>query len=334
MYGKLLAFYQLGAEARAEQALKKAFSVLPRVAEELVKELHPKPKDIRPGYVTHGGCDQAYYYWKDQGEHWKRTPGALDLVRAFLKKPDTPDQSRLREVTREMSPDFDIHGLEDVDLEDEEAEGIIEEFEETLVRLFRESPEGKERLVADPDTGTYVLDLLRFGVSYLGRSPTTMSVADVEVIVTGLIPRKLILGSSDEAEHIVPELVAFWEYLKREYNLPNADPIMEHLREIQPGFPAMMKDASRFGMGKTLFAMGAEAGFDMNTEAGIAAFIEHFNARRDTVVGSIDIASGDQRPLHQPAKRRQANEKARKKTSKMKRKSATKSRKANRRKRR
>lgn len=85
LYGRALALYQLGREAEAEEALRTAIGFLPLVAAELVKSRHRRPKDLNPGYVTLGGADQAYYYWLEQGQHWKTTPGALDFVRRCLE---------------------------------------------------------------------------------------------------------------------------------------------------------------------------------------------------------------------------------------------------------
>ena len=81
MYGRALALYQLGRKAEAEEALDQAIEFLPLVAKELGKVLHTRPRELRPGYVTHGGADQAYYYWTDQGQHWVNTPGAIEFVR-------------------------------------------------------------------------------------------------------------------------------------------------------------------------------------------------------------------------------------------------------------
>ena len=56
------------------------------VAQELVKSQHTEPKKRHPGYVTHGGPDQAYYYWMEQGQHWEDTPGAIEFVKNGLRK--------------------------------------------------------------------------------------------------------------------------------------------------------------------------------------------------------------------------------------------------------
>jgi tetratricopeptide (TPR) repeat protein len=86
VYGRPLALYQLGRRAEAEQALREAIEFLPLVARELVKRRHTEPEGLNPAYVTQGGADQAYFYWLDQGDNWKNTPGALQFVRDCLAK--------------------------------------------------------------------------------------------------------------------------------------------------------------------------------------------------------------------------------------------------------
>jgi len=86
LYGRALALYQLGRRDEAAKALDEAIEFLPLVAQELVKKRHRRPKDLRRDYVTYGGADQAYYYWTEQGQHWKDTPGALEFVRECLEK--------------------------------------------------------------------------------------------------------------------------------------------------------------------------------------------------------------------------------------------------------
>jgi len=86
LFGRVLALYQLGQMADAELALRFAIRCLPLVAKELTKSRHRRPKDLNPGYVTHGGTDQAYYYWTEHGRYWKKTPGAIEFVRDWLQK--------------------------------------------------------------------------------------------------------------------------------------------------------------------------------------------------------------------------------------------------------
>jgi tetratricopeptide (TPR) repeat protein len=80
LFGRALALYQLGRKAQAGKALQVAIRNYPKIAQELIKPRHRAPKDLRADRITEGGADQAYWYWRDQGQHWKETPGALAWV--------------------------------------------------------------------------------------------------------------------------------------------------------------------------------------------------------------------------------------------------------------
>lgn len=86
LYGRVLALFMLDRKEDAAASLLEAARFSPMVAKELTKKTHPAPRDLHPGYVTVGGADEAYYYWRDAGEFWKRAPGALDFVRKTLGK--------------------------------------------------------------------------------------------------------------------------------------------------------------------------------------------------------------------------------------------------------
>ena len=81
VYGRPLALFQLGRAREARRALDKAIDALPRIAVELLKARHPKPKDVDERRVSLGGWDAAYVYWQEHGVYWKKTPGALEFLR-------------------------------------------------------------------------------------------------------------------------------------------------------------------------------------------------------------------------------------------------------------
>ncbi|MCF8026124.1 MAG: hypothetical protein K9K82_11650 [Desulfobacteraceae bacterium] len=70
----------------AHNALKEAEAALPLVAAEIAKKQHRKPKNLETKYIAHGGKDEAYIYWMENGKHWKETPGAIEFVREYLSK--------------------------------------------------------------------------------------------------------------------------------------------------------------------------------------------------------------------------------------------------------
>lgn len=86
LFGRVLALLMLGRKREAAAALVEAGNHRPLVAKELMKKTHHAPRDLYPGCVTMGGADEAFYYWREAGEYWKRTPGALAFVRKTLGK--------------------------------------------------------------------------------------------------------------------------------------------------------------------------------------------------------------------------------------------------------
>ena len=171
---------------------------------------------------------------------------------------------------------FDIDQLKTPDGDyDEEALG---EYQNQLVDLFRESPEGLALRKTHDDAGYWVGLLVDFSYSYIGVSLSEMSVHDMEEVLTELFPRKVTIPP-EEAREVVPELAAFWNYLKREYRMEQVDSILALLRKTEPGFPGIMNDPSRFGMAKSMMTMGMESGFDVMSEEGLADFMQHYNAQ-------------------------------------------------------
>jgi hypothetical protein len=173
---------------------------------------------------------------------------------------------------------FDIHQLDIMDSYDSEAEEAFDKYQDALLELFANSPEGQARLEVDPEMGFWAAQFMHFGYNYIGVTLPQMATGDVNEIVTELFPRKVSILSPDDADDTIPELIAFWQYLKREYELPNADSILRFLRKVAPDFTGIMNDPSRFGMAKSFLALGRSAGFDMTDEEEINKFFQLYNA--------------------------------------------------------
>jgi hypothetical protein len=175
--------------------------------------------------------------------------------------------------------ELDIHRLDDLDPSSTRGREELEAYQETLVNAFCEASEGQERLKADPSTGGWIGQLIYFGFIYLGATVPGMTVADAEEIVTELFPRKTTLASPDDADTVIPELIAFWSYLKRVHQLANADGVLTFLKQVQPKFKGIMNDPSKFGMAKSFVTLGQSQGFDMTNEREAQEFIALYNAR-------------------------------------------------------
>ncbi|WP_293349446.1 MULTISPECIES: hypothetical protein [unclassified Microcoleus] len=171
---------------------------------------------------------------------------------------------------------FNIRQLNGLDYD--EAEPLLDDYQETLIELFVNSPEGEEYCKTYPDVGSWISHLIYYGFGYEGCTLPSMKAADVETIIEDLFPRKVTLLSPEDSENAIPELLAFWHFLKREFKLQNATSIIKYLRDIEPEFQEIMQDSSRFGIAKSFVTMGHKAGFDMTTEEGLKQFQEIYNA--------------------------------------------------------
>ena len=173
---------------------------------------------------------------------------------------------------------FDIHRLDSFDFEEDEEDLVLEEYQDALLGRFLRSPEGKP-FMADPNGGFWTAQLVYYGYVYIGVTLPQMTVDDVKEVVMELFPRKISLLSPEDADGAIPELVALWEYLKREYRLPAADEILEFLRELKPDeFKQAMSNSSRFGMAKSLVQMAHSAGFDVTNDEEMTEFMYAYNA--------------------------------------------------------
>ncbi|MEZ4664346.1 MAG: hypothetical protein R2911_42990 [Caldilineaceae bacterium] len=162
---------------------------------------------------------------------------------------------------------YDDEGWEEPEEESEwpDEEEVLEGYSEALIEQFAESPEGKALIESAGDIGFWIEVSLRYGYLYEGFSPPSMDAEDMSVVVEEILPRKVSLGSPEDADRALPELIAFWRYLERAYELKNALPIIRYLQSISPDeFRKDMFDPRRAGMAKSFFLEGREAGFDMS----------------------------------------------------------------------
>jgi hypothetical protein len=117
-----------------------------------------------------------------------------------------------------------------------------------------------------------------------------MDQRDAREIVEELFPRKISILAPDDADDAIPELMAFWRYLEREYQLPNAKAMLRYLRDVEPHFKRMMLDPANFGIAKSFFMQGQAMGFDMTTDEGAEAFMAAHNA---AIMGAVPGAPRD-----------------------------------------
>lgn len=182
---------------------------------------------------------------------------------------------------------FDIYQLDH--LESDDFEKQLWAYQNELEELFSDSPEGQAYLQVNPDMGFWSAQLIDYGYSYIGVTIPQMRETHLQELLSEVFPRKITLSAPDEADDALPELIAFWEYLQREYQLPAAGEILAYLRELPPQqLTQWMNDSSRFGMAKSFMMAGKQAGFDMTSEKEMQAFQTFYNANLPRFGGLFD----------------------------------------------
>jgi len=141
-------------------------------------------------------------------------------------------------------------------------------LEDELVRRFADSPEAKA--LTDIQACHFVMD---FAADYFGATIATLRPRELREIVFEIIPRKVSIDAS-AANWIIEDNRAFYAFLKRELGLKQADACLRMLGgDAVTKLEAALSDTSKFGMAKSLFTAGREAGFDMDSKGGIEAWM-------------------------------------------------------------
>lgn len=107
----------------------------------------------------------------------------------------------------------------------------------------------------------------------------TLDAHELREIVFGIVPRKVSVEAA-AASGIITELRAFYAFLKREFGLKQADACLRELgSDAVKKLAAALSNKSNFGMAKSLFMGGAEAGFDMSSKQGIEAWMQQVSSK-------------------------------------------------------
>jgi hypothetical protein len=172
---------------------------------------------------------------------------------------------------------FDIHQKVS-NRHDEADENRVEEYIEGLMGEFFESPEAQPVREKYGNVG-WAATMMRYGFEFTGSSPPKMTLSDFEEVLYELFPRKVSVEAK-KAEQIVAEMRAFWGFLARQYGLTNAQKILATLDDNTTSeLEDLLDDPSNYGMAKSFVMMGTQAGFDMTTQEGLAAFQAIYNAK-------------------------------------------------------
>jgi hypothetical protein len=160
-------------------------------------------------------------------------------------------------------------------------------YEQALMEQFAGSPEGQAITQGGMELG-WASAMIHYALTYPGVTPPTMTTSDLEEVVHGLFPRKVITEKGDGAE-IIQELRAFWHFLERVYQLPQAKQMLARLTpQAARRLEGELANPANFGMAKSFVLMGKQAGFDMESPEGMQAWVQAYNA---TVAPTLAAAS-------------------------------------------
>jgi hypothetical protein len=150
-------------------------------------------------------------------------------------------------------------------------------YEHALMDQFTASPEGQAIIGTGTELG-WAGAMIHYAINYPGVTPPTMTPSDLEEVIYNLFPRKVLAERGDGAE-IIQELRAFWHFLQRVYQLPQARQMLALLTpQAARRLEREMQEPANFGMAKSFILMGKEAGFDMESPEGMQAWVAAYNA--------------------------------------------------------
>jgi hypothetical protein len=170
---------------------------------------------------------------------------------------------------------FDIRLLDNLSYD--EVEPLLDDYIEDAIAEFVESAAGQTHIRAYPEGGQWIGSFVEMAYIYGEFTLPNMTKVDVQQVIEYILPRKLTLLDPSEADDAIPELVAFWTFLKQDYKLRNAGAIVKYLLSIQNKFKKWMFDPARGGITKSFIMQGVQEGYDMTTMEGIEAFKEVYN---------------------------------------------------------
>ncbi|MFM7448312.1 MAG: hypothetical protein ACKO24_06925 [Leptolyngbyaceae cyanobacterium] len=170
---------------------------------------------------------------------------------------------------------FNINQLNHLDYE--KSESVLPNYLDQLVEQFAQSPEGKAHAQEYPEFGKWISSFTEMAYVYEGFTLPKMTRREVQIMMEHLLPRKITLGKPADAANTIPELVALWNFLGREYHLRQAAAIAAYLTSIEGKFTDWMFDPAKGGMAKNFLMSGMQAGFDMTTQEGLNAFQLAYN---------------------------------------------------------
>ncbi|MEO1134596.1 MAG: hypothetical protein AAFX40_18090, partial [Cyanobacteria bacterium J06639_1] len=164
----------------------------------------------------------------------------------------------------------------------DEVEPIFDEYITHVVEEFLASEIGQTYAAQHPEAGNWIATFVEMAYLYGECTIPKMTKRDAQTVMSAILPRKLTLPDPQVADSAIPELVAFWTYLKETYRFRSAGAIAKYLQSIDGQFREWMADPARGGPAKSFLMAGQNAGYDMTSPEQVSAFQAVYNQQNVT----------------------------------------------------
>ena len=152
-----------------------------------------------------------------------------------------------------------------------------QKYQDTLVKRFANSEEGRAFLKGqEVDWADLFLDVV---IRRLGMMLQYVYTDVMREIFYDVIPATVVVDPK-EASTVIEELKAFFQFLKREFSLPNADACLKVLNQknLLKRFTDALNDPSNYSPTKIILMQMVDEGVDITDQGQVATFIEGYNA--------------------------------------------------------
>jgi hypothetical protein len=150
-------------------------------------------------------------------------------------------------------------------------EDMIADHLDAFMARFEEAPEAREEML--PIAEMLVEHLgMHLGVTFVGVGPE-----ELKILLFKILPNKVMI-EAEQAPLVLETARALLAFADRELGAEHAQACLAALNAAaEKRLARDLADESKFGMAKALIAQGMRAGFDMTSEADVAAFVEQVN---------------------------------------------------------
>jgi hypothetical protein len=173
---------------------------------------------------------------------------------------------------------FNIQQLDNLDYD--EAESLLEDYIIGVLEEYINSPEGEAYFQERQEGCGWIATFIELGYLYQSYTLSTMTKADVQILMEKILPRKITIIDPSETTEAIPELISFWQFLGREYKLTQAKAIIKYLEQLGDRFSQLMNNPNSGGFMKSLLMQAHQEGFDISSQEGLSAFQEKHNAEQ------------------------------------------------------